>query len=38
MLLHPTLETLQRLRLTGMYNALQEQLQMPESGTLRRCP
>jgi DNA replication protein DnaC len=34
MLLHPTLDTLQRLRLTGMYNALQEQLQMPESAQL----
>lgn len=34
MLLHPTLDTLQRLRLTGMYNALHEQLQMPESASL----
>lgn len=34
MLLHPTLDTLQRLRLIGMYNALHEQLQMPESAPL----
>lgn len=34
MLLHPTLDTLQRLRLTGMYNALHEQLQMPECASL----
>ena len=34
MLRHPTLDTLQRLRLTGMYNALHEQLQMPESASL----
>ena len=34
MLLHPTLDTLQRLRLIGMYNALHEQLQMPESAQL----
>jgi DNA replication protein DnaC len=34
MLIHPTLELLQRLRLTGMYKALQEQLQMPEIDSL----
>lgn len=34
MLLHPTLETLQRLRLTGMSEALQEQLQQPDSAQL----
>ncbi len=34
MLIHPTLEILQRLRLTGMYKALQEQLQMPETDAL----
>ncbi len=34
MMIHPTLETLQRLRLTGMYEALQEQLQIPASGSL----
>ena len=34
MLLHPTLETLQRLRLRGMYKALQEQLQLPETDAL----
>ena len=34
MLIHPTLDTLQRLRLRGMYKALQEQLQMPETDTL----
>jgi DNA replication protein DnaC len=34
MLIHPTLELLQRLRLTGMYKALQEQLQMPDSESL----
>jgi DNA replication protein DnaC len=34
MLIHPTLETLQRLRLRGMYKALQEQLQMPETDSL----
>jgi DNA replication protein DnaC len=32
--IHPTLETLQRLRLRGMYKALQEQLQMPETDSL----
>jgi len=30
----PTLETLQRLRLMGMYDALQEQLQQPATGNL----
>jgi DNA replication protein DnaC len=35
MLIHPTLELLQRLRLTGMYKALQEQLQMPDIDSLR---
>ena len=35
MLIHPTLELLQRLRLLGMYKALQEQLQMPEIDSLR---
>lgn len=34
MLIHPTLELLQRLRLNGMYKALQEQLQMPDIGSL----
>lgn len=34
MLIHPTLEILQRLRLRGMYKALQEQLQMPETDSL----
>jgi DNA replication protein DnaC len=34
MLIHPTLETLQRLRLTGMYQALEEQMRMPESAGL----
>ena len=34
MLIHPTLELLQRLRLTGMYKALQEQLQMPDIESL----
>jgi DNA replication protein DnaC len=34
MLIHPTLELLQRLRLTGMLKALQEQLQMPEIDSL----
>jgi len=34
MLIHPTLEILQRLRLLGMYKALQEQLQMPETDSL----
>jgi DNA replication protein DnaC len=34
MLIHPTLELLQRLRLNGMYRALQEQLQMPEIDSL----
>src|SRR6266850_599279 len=31
---HPTLDTLQTLRLTGMYQALVEQLQMPDIATL----
>ena len=34
MLIHPTLETLQRLRLRGMYKALHEQLQLPETDAL----
>jgi DNA replication protein DnaC len=34
MLLHPTLERLQQLRLTGMANALQEQLHQPDIATL----
>lgn len=34
MLLHPTLEKLQALNLTGMCRALQEQLQMPECAQL----
>ena len=34
MLHHPTLEKLQTLRLSGMYKALTEQMQMPESETL----
>jgi DNA replication protein DnaC len=34
MLIHPSLETLQRLRLHGMYKALREQLQMPETDSL----
>jgi DNA replication protein DnaC len=34
MLIHPTLETLQRLRLFGMYKALHEQLQMPDIDAL----
>lgn len=34
MLIHPTLETLQHLRLRGMYKALQEQLQRPETDSL----
>ncbi len=34
MLIHPTLELLQRLRLRGMFKALQEQLQLPETDTL----
>jgi DNA replication protein DnaC len=34
MLHHPTLEKLQTLRLSGMYKALTEQIQMPESETL----
>lgn len=34
MLLHPTLERLQQLHLSGMANALQEQLQQPDIATL----
>jgi DNA replication protein DnaC len=34
MLTHPTLDKLQTLRLTGMYQALVEQLQMPDIATL----
>jgi len=34
MLTHPTLDTLQTLRLTGMYQALVEQLQMPDIAAL----
>lgn len=34
MLLHPTLATLQTLRLSGMYHALEEQLRVPEFQTL----
>jgi DNA replication protein DnaC len=34
MLIHPTLELLRRLRLNGIYKALQEQLQMPEIESL----
>jgi DNA replication protein DnaC len=34
MLIHPTLETLQSLRLRGMFKALQEQLQLPETDAL----
>jgi hypothetical protein len=34
MLHHPTLEKLQALRLMGMYKALSEQMNMPESETL----
>lgn len=34
MLIHPTLEKLRDLRLTGMLNALQEQMQSPEIETL----
>ena len=34
MLHHPTLDKLQTLRLRGMYHALVEQMQMPESATL----
>lgn len=34
MLEHPTLETLQKLKLTGMLKALEEQRQMPEIGRL----
>lgn len=34
MLIHPTLELLQRLRLNGMLKALHEQLQMPEIESL----
>lgn len=34
MLTHPTLDKLQPLRLTGMYQALVEQLQMPDIATL----
>ena len=34
MLTHPTLEKLHTLRLSGMYQALSEQLQMPDSHTL----
>lgn len=34
MLHHPTLEKLQTLRLSGMYSALTEQMNMPDSGTL----
>ena len=34
MLHHPTLEKLQTLRLSGMYKALTEQMNMPESQTL----
>ena len=34
MLRHPTLEKLHALRLTGMYLALQEQLQLPDMASL----
>jgi DNA replication protein DnaC len=34
MLIHPTLEKLQALRLTGMLQALSEQMQMPDIGDL----
>lgn len=34
MLTHPTLEKLQALRLTGMLNALMEQMRMPDTGDL----
>src|SRR2546427_12310284 len=34
MLTHPTLDKLQALRLTGMYQALVEQLQMPDIAAL----
>ena len=34
MLHHPTLEKLQQLRLNGMYKALIEQMNMPDSETL----
>lgn len=34
MLIHPTLEKLQALRLTGMHKALNEQLQLPEIDSL----
>ena len=34
MLTHPTLDTLQTLRLTGMYQALVEPLQMPDIAAL----
>ena len=34
MLTHPTLDKLQTLRLTGMYQALVEQLQMPDIAAL----
>jgi len=37
MLHHPTLEKLQTLRLMGMYKALIEQMNMPESETLSFC-
>ena len=35
MLTHPTLDKLQALKLTGMYQALLEQTQMPEIAELR---
>lgn len=35
MLLHPTIDTLRTLRLSGMAQALEEQLQMPEIESLR---
>ena len=34
MLNHPTLDTLQSLRLSGMYQALMEQMTMPDIGEL----
>lgn len=34
MLTHPTLDKLQHLRLSGMYQALREQLTMPDIDTL----
>jgi DNA replication protein DnaC len=34
MLIHPTLDKLQTLKLTGMFKALQDQLQLPECGSL----